>query len=222
MGDADGRRLEQSPALVAAGRLPRLEREDEALGQGHPGPGGGLEVIRNRVDRRAPDQDVPLHGVAGALVAAGPRVGLLPGERGGPSLHVDDPDLSPLAPLVAGQQALDCFLRRHPLLEQVEPLPAVLDHRPGLRRHRADARPHPGDRPADERHARRHRHAALAGLRIDGADREGGVAQAGGIGPGRGEPACRRSGRRSSGQEQRHNSGQGADHYRRSHGSPPQ
>jgi hypothetical protein len=50
VGHLDRRRLQVAPAPVAALRLPRLERQDHALGQRHAEPFRGLERRRHRLD----------------------------------------------------------------------------------------------------------------------------------------------------------------------------
>ena len=58
-------------------------------------------------------------------------------------------------------------------------LPAVLDDGPRLGGNGAHAGSRPGHRAADEGHAGGHRHAALAAVRVDGADGEGGEERVG-------------------------------------------
>ena len=132
-------------------------------------------MIGHRIDDLTPDQDVSLDRVVAPLAAPGPLAILLAGMRGGAALHVDHAELAALAGFVFGEQPLDRLLRFHAFFEQVEPLPAVLDNRRGLRRDRADTRAHPWHRAADERHARGDDHAGLAGLRIDRAQGKGRV-----------------------------------------------
>jgi len=66
-------------------------------------------------------------------------------------------------------------LRLDALRQQVESARAIFDDGRSLGTDGTDAGAHVRHRPSDERHARRHARARLAGCRIDGAQREGGV-----------------------------------------------
>jgi hypothetical protein len=109
------------------------------------------------------------------LAAAGPVAVLFAGVRRRAALHIDQPDLPRLAPVVVLEQFGERLLRLYSLGEQIQSARSVLDHRRRLRAHRADAGAHVGHGAADERHARRHRGAGLSGRRIDRAQRKGRV-----------------------------------------------
>ena len=90
LDDEQGRGL--PPATVATGRLGRVEAVEQPLGERRARR--RLERLRERVDGRARDEDVPLGGVALSRAAAGPGVALVTRERGRPALAVDDPELT--------------------------------------------------------------------------------------------------------------------------------
>ena len=96
--DADGGGLQSSPALVATLLLTRLKGEDHTLHERHVAARGGLEVLGHRVHDLRPDHDVGLHGVIQALAAAGPVTVLRSCVCCGATLHVDQADLTALAP----------------------------------------------------------------------------------------------------------------------------
>ena len=175
IGDLDRRRLQVAPAPIAALRVAGLDREDHPLGERHAGALGRLERRRDRLDHFRTDHDVGLHRVVAPLPAAGPVVVLLAGVRRRAALHVDHADLPRLALLVVGQQ----LRRARPAARR----PSRADRaragrtrpRRRLRADGADAGADVRHRAADERHARRHARARLAGRRIDRAERERGV-----------------------------------------------
>ena len=83
---------------------------------------------------------------------------------------VDHRDLAHGGQRVGREQLAERLLRADALGEPVERVRAVrgLDDR--LRRHRADPRARPGAQRADGEPVRLHRHAELAGRRIEGHD----------------------------------------------------
>src|SRR4051794_22075255 len=84
--DHDGCRL--LPALVAARRLPRLERRDETMRERADGL---FERARHLVDHRLPGEDVPLHREAGADAMARPVEAFGARERGCAAVRGDEP-----------------------------------------------------------------------------------------------------------------------------------
>ena len=167
---------DQARGLLAPAVAPRglsgPERLHQTPGQGPSGrPFEGLGHARHH---GLAGQDVPLAAVAVAGDPARPLEALRPGERGRAPGHVHDPHLARLTFGVAIQQPVQRLLWRHALFEEIEPPDTERHLGKGLGGHRARAAPGPRHNGAGRQELRLHGDACLAGLGIDGDDRERG------------------------------------------------
>ena len=126
-------------ALVAARRLRRRERLDQALGE----RSARLERLRERVDGVAGDEDVPLRGVAVAGAPAGPVEAGGAGVGRTATLRVDDAELPLVAAVVGlGQPPDDLLAPTGPAAgARARRARSAGSRRPASRRRRPPARP---------------------------------------------------------------------------------
>ena len=131
-----------------------------------------LERLRERVDRRGRDEDVPLRRVAVAGAAAGPVVAPRAGERLalGPARRRRRAGAG-RGPSSASSSRSTTSAAPQPLPEQREPVRPVARVRVRLRRDGAGLRLGPGDDRADGEELRLHRDAPLARVEVAGDDR---------------------------------------------------
>ena len=158
------------PAEVAAGRLRRVERGEEALRERPRGCG-------ERIGHRGPDlgraQHVALHAEPGALEVAAVGDAARTRVRGRPSFAVDEGDLPNVAQLVLREELVEGLAWRLPALHRCKAARAVSALRERLRRDDADPRQRPRACGAGVERAGLHRDAQLLALGIPRDERVG-------------------------------------------------
>ena len=128
--DEECRRL--AAAAIAAGRLGGREAGQEPLRQRVPRR--ALEGVGERVDRGRRDEDVPLRGLARPGRPAGPLEALRARVGRRAAVRVDDAELAVLPPLVGADERPHDVVGRVALAQEREPIGAVGEVGPGLRR----------------------------------------------------------------------------------------
>ena len=160
-----------APAGIAAGRLARGQGGHQARSQVAL---CGLERSSHSVNYLRACQEVTLHRIVIARLAAGPWEGL--GARVGRRLAPcrDDADLALLAQGIVGQQSLDGLLRTKARRQQSQPLCSVKDVTAGLGRQRSNIGARVGHDGADSEVLGLDADAKVTGGWIAGDDGEGG------------------------------------------------
>jgi hypothetical protein len=160
----------QAPAMIAAGAVTGNQSRHQPVRK------TSLRLFvsfRHRENHLLPGQRVALTGVVPA------RGGSPPDARwvgvGGVAIHrsaghINDSQLTFVAPLVIGQQFSEDLLRQMPFCQQIERTLTPRRVVPMLRAERPNAGPRIRDNLADRRVLARHRRTAYARVGIDGHD----------------------------------------------------